>query len=494
MSRVELATEFGVPELRVGNWENGHETVPSHVMRSLGTLASLVNTHPSTPPRHDVPIRSLAPEQHGFPWANIPMPTAAKAARTGTFADNMKLPVHRWFRYSAGFSAEWVRDLLADRCGRRTDELLFDPFAGSGTALIAARQAGYASAGAEQHSFVHRIAAAKLTVGCDVDKLRGAADRVLAAAKCKEGEQVEQADLLSRCYSPDALARLVALRTAYLCQAWNHTDEDLLIWLALTAVLRECSGVGTAQWQYILPAKTKVKVVDPYVAFSRRIDLMCADLVATRGHCAFPAARLERDDARSLAKFADLHGRVTLVVTSPPYPNNYDYADATRLEMTFWKEVASWSDLHRAVRHELVRSCSQHSAADRLNLDDLLDDDMIAPIVDELRQVTTELAVIRESKGGKKTYHTMVAAYFADLARVWHALRPLCADGADVCFVVGDSAPYGVHVPVEQWLAKLADAAGFGGARFEKVRDRNVKWKNRKHRVPLQEGRLWLKA
>ena len=29
---------------------------------------------------------------------------------------------------------------------------------------------------------------------------------------------------------------------------------------------------------------------------------------------------------------------------------------------------------------------------------------------------------------------------------------------------------------------------------FEKIRDRNVKWKNRKHTVPLKEGRLWVKG
>ncbi|MCF6158013.1 MAG: hypothetical protein E3K32_05445 [wastewater metagenome] len=32
--------------------------------------------------------------------------------------------------------------------------------------------------------------------------------------------------------------------------------------------------------------------------------------------------------------------QVDAVVTSPPYPNNYDYADATRLEMTFWGEIS----------------------------------------------------------------------------------------------------------------------------------------------------------
>jgi hypothetical protein len=39
-------------------------------------------------------------------------------------------------------------------------------------------------------------------------------------------------------------------------------------------------------------------------------------------------------------------------------------------------------------------------------------------------------------------------------------------------------------------LGELAVAAGFATWSFEKVRDRNVKWRNRKHRVPLHEGRL----
>lgn len=88
----------------------------------------------------------------------------------------------------------------------------------------------------------------------------------------------------------------------------------------------------------------------------------------------------------------------------------------------------------------------------------------------------------------------MIACYFSDMARVWIALRRVCGRGSRVCFVIGDSAPYGVHVPVYDWMEKLAIAAGFGNPRFEKTRDRNVKWKNRKHRVPLSEGRFWVEG
>jgi hypothetical protein len=116
----------------------------------------------------------------------------------------------------------------------------------------------------------------------------------------------------------------------------------------------------------------------------------------------------------------------------------------------------------------------------------------LSPIRSEISAVCERLGKVRLTKGGKKTYHLMVACYFSDLSLVWRALRRVCKAGCRVCFVIGDSAPYGVYVPVVEWLGQLALAAGFRGYRFEKTRDRNIKWKNRKHRVPLCEGRLWV--
>ena len=56
-----------------------------------------------------------------------------------TFVDNMRLPLHRWFRYSAGFSAQWAEAVIAgaQRFGPVT---VLDPFAGAGTTLLAAEK------------------------------------------------------------------------------------------------------------------------------------------------------------------------------------------------------------------------------------------------------------------------------------------------------------------------------------------------------------------
>lgn len=187
-------------------------------------------------------------------------------------------------------------------------------------------------------------------------------------------------------------------------------------------------------------------------------------------------------------------GFAELIITSPPYPNNYDYADATRLEMTFMGEIHGWGDLQGKVRRHLVRSCSQHVPEKTVRLGEVLSAPEVSPIQPGIREVCSQLGEVRLRRGGKKTYHLMVACYFLDLAKVWRALRRVCSSPCSVCFVVGDSAPYGVHVPVPEWLGQLAVAAGFSGYRFERVRDRNTKWKNRKHRVPLCEGRLWVEG
>jgi hypothetical protein len=412
-------------------------------------------------------------------------------SRSGTFTDNLRLPIHRWFRYSAGFSAEWVEQSIKDFSSDRRLVVL-DPFAGSGTTLLAAEKASAVAYGYESHPFVYRIATAKLLWHLDERSFLNAATMLRDRAKARKLQVADQLpDLLVKCFTPETLARLVALRDCYV-ETRQETDEWKLVWLAITAILRSCSHVGTAQWQYVLPNKRKATSLDPFHAFEAKVSEMISDMVFAKRTGFSQAAKMFLRDAREPAPIEG--NSVDLVITSPPYPNNYDYADATRLEMTFWGEISSWGDLQHTVRQFIIRSCSQHAAAERLNLEELLEDFALAPIRSELTDVCRQLAAIRMTKGGKKTYHTMIAAYFADMAKVFMRLRPVCKTGAQICFVVGDSAPYGVYVPADVWLGRLAVAAGFESFSFEKVRDRNVKWKNRKHRVPLHEGRLWIKG
>ena len=415
-------------------------------------------------------------------------------SRSGSFVDNMHLPIHRWFRYSAGFSAEWVEKEIHNFFSKKKQKVrVLDPFAGSGTTLLAAEAQQAFAIGFESHPFIYRVAKAKLSWNVNIDKLQRRAIDLVEYAKENIVETARMdIPLLKKCFTVEALSKLDALRYIYLNKYNDGQPENELIWLCITSIIRSCSTAGTAQWQYVLPNKKKSNVLDPFLAFTSKMQQIISDITHAKQHNYVETAIILNTDARqpnySKNEFFDL------VITSPPYPNNYDYADATRLEMTFWGEIKGWGELHDAIRKYLLRSCSQHSAKEKLQLQQLLNDPVLEPIRKELEKKCKELEKIRLTKGGKKTYHTMAAAYFLDLGKVFYALRFLCKKGSKLCFVIGDSAPYGVYLPVDKWLGELALSAGFSSYSFEKLRDRNIKWKNRKHRVPLKEGRLWIEG
>lgn len=409
---------------------------------------------------------------------------------TTTFARNHALPIHNWFRYSAGFSGEWANATIAQAVaeGRRN---FLDPFAGSGTAVLEAASQGMNAIGVDAHPFVARVARTKLAVGIDSKKLRFAASGVLVNATNLPIDSEHESPLVMRCYSSLALSQLNALRKS-IALLNDETAYGDLLWLALASILRGVSHVGTASWQYVLPKKTKaLKRQEPFEAFEDKVETMCLDIDEMRevnsqgiqGH-------MFLGDARSLGMIADKWA--DFVITSPPYANNFDYADATRLEMSFFNEIASWSDLHPQVRKDLICSCSQHASIEKHPIEVAINSKNLDPIRSELIKVCAMLESVKFEHGGKKNYDWMIARYFADMAAFFTELRRVTAEKARVVVVIGDSAPYGVYVPVDDWFEKIALHVGFNNVTFLKRRDRNLKWKNRKHTVPLKEGELWL--
>lgn len=406
-----------------------------------------------------------------------------------TFQDNMKLPLHRWYRYTAGFSGAWVGSLL-EQGKREGRHRVIDPFAGSGTVMVESMLHGVDSYGVESNPYVYNIATAKLQwKEFDAEYLMHECLAVLKKARNMNIDKTDYPELISKCFPLETLQKLEALKLA--CFEIEDAKLHNFVWFIITSILRSTSPVGTAQWQYIQPKKSKAKVLDPFTAYQEKINEIfndiqrLSDIFGKNAH-----SEVLREDARNIVsipeKWADL------VITSPPYANNYDYADAMRLEMLFWNDINGWKDLQDKVSVNLIRACTQHVSTLKDIVGDYLDSPLLSPIREEIVEKYELLKAERENHGGKKNYHIMIAAYFYDMAQVFCSLSRVTADNCMMCFVIGDSAPYGIYIPVDEWLGRLAQAAGFSEYSFEKLRDRNTKWKNRKHRIPLKEGRLWI--
>jgi hypothetical protein len=393
-------------------------------------------------------------------------------------------PFDRWFRYPAGFSPDALK-LAADAVDARSGATVVEPFLGS--ASTAAGLLGRNVVGIEAHPLIADLAATKLGAPPGPGKaLRAAAQRIVDSAEGGSADGAREHPLVQRCFEPAALESLARLRDAVAERPRDRWRRHLR-W-ALLGTLRDVASVKVG-WPYQRPALDRDPPYrDSAERFQARADMIAEDLDLPPG--SRPSGSVVRGDARSVVSWrrAAQDGAFDACITSPPYLNNFDYADATRLELYFLGTVSSWAEMCRHVRTDMVVATTQQSARRRARVASMRLSRYPA-VVSEIEALTKKLATERARRSRGKEYDQVLPAYFADMTRVLGHLHKHLAPGARAAWVVGDSAPYGVYVDTPGIIARLAGAIGFEMEHDVGVRSRGLRWRTNgsRHQVPLSE-------
>lgn len=423
----------------------------------------------------------------------------------GTFVGNLKAPIHRWFRYSCGFSYALVEESF-DRFGVKQGDLVLDPFTGCGTVNVCAKRLGIHSIGIEAHPFVAWVARVKTFWDYDLSAIKNDIDDIATKAKdatqnAKPQDFSNKPKLLKKLYSDEILSQLYAIKS--LIDRETEGQFKDFCTLALLNTLRKVSS-SRSSFPYVIPRKKRVSP-PPAVhrAYSDRLNLMYNDLAfVLKGlkESRRPPGQVdinndkESGDARDLS-FIDR--KVDFAFTSPPYLNNVDYADSTRLELYFLGQAESWRELTQKIRSKLIISASHQAKELNVPQDILPRKEIVDDVRDELIRISTRLRELKDRKGGKKDYDIMCIAYFNDMESTFEQVHAVLKPNSHYLMVLGDSAPYGVHIPTDVFLAKIAKGVGFRTAGIEVLRMRGDKWKSltkkRRHNVPLRESLIVLK-
>jgi len=410
-----------------------------------------------------------------------------------TFSDNMDEPIHRWFRFPAGFSAKLAEAFLT--FFNKKQGIVMDPFTGCGTTNVVAKTLGMNSIGIERHPLLAWIANVK-TRYYDLEKLRISCcdfltkvKEVITANETIKG--IKLPELLYKCYSLKTLNQLYNVKSFIEEGDFKFSDEfrDFFI-LALVCILRKVTDVDVG-WPYILPRKKgKRQALSVYEALQQQVKQMSEDLnkIKYKPHV---YSKIYEADAREISFLDD--DSIDVAFTSPPYLNNYDYADRTRLELYFLGWAKSWREITEKVRSKLIVSCS-HQAKEIGLKEGILPDEEIEPSVrDSLIEKSEKLRKIKYERGGKKDYDIMIIAYFNDMLKTLREVCRVLKDKAYYGMVLGDSAPYGVHIPTDEYLMKIGKHVGFSDAKIIVLRKRGEKWSyvaesGRRHNQVLRES------
>ncbi|MDD9806753.1 MAG: DNA methyltransferase [Gammaproteobacteria bacterium] len=406
----------------------------------------------------------------------------------GTFKDSLRAPVHRWFTYPAGFSYKAVHCSLEKHQIRR-GMLVYDPFAGTGTTNLAAKCLGIDSCGVEAHPLISQIARTKLNWKVNENDIAHEVEQISRAIDKEKSVAVNaMPELVRKCYDKGTLDELIAIRD--LIGRTESEEVRRFLELALLNTLRQVSSVETG-WPYIAPNKPLRKITrrSAVVVFEEQVAKMIGDVLQIRRYSQDwrnTKADIYQADARE-ATIPD--NSVDHVFTSPPYLNNYDYADRTRLEMYFMGLAKSWADITKGVRDKLMTSATTQIKGDNYCISEGLQED--CPEVSSFLQTAIEeLGELRCKKSGKKSYDRMVGGYFNDMYLVLKDVSRVMKSDRTAIFILGDSAPYGVHIPTDELVGKIALGVGFSHYEITVLRERGGKWQNnpQRHNVALREA------
>ena len=391
-------------------------------------------------------------------------PSPEGGFRDPSFAANRDSPVHRWVPWIAGYSQQFVQSALS-KCLDQPGTVL-DPFAGVGTTLVEADRIGHEAVGFEINPYAAFASRTKLKAHrMDADDARGAA----SALRCFVNEAIQRGAKPETCpppgfrtrapfYSPKVLQK-VLLAQDFIHNLPSDTTADLFR-LAFAATM-----VSYSNYSYEPSLGRKSAAGRPDVDDYPVAEAICAKVHTMAEDIGwYQTARdpRPRQDGRVFhASFlGDDHRQlepasVDLLITSPPYLNNYHYNRNTRPHLYWLGFCNEPADLKQLETMNFGTYWQNARDQEEVALDPSIDESEIRDAIEHVRDRNPDKGIY--GGAGWANYATL---YFNDCARFVEGAKWCLKPGAEALVVIGNSILQGVHSPTDRFLARIARAQG----------------------------------
>jgi len=384
------------------------------------------------------------------------------------FTRNRAEPLHRWVPWIAGFSAEFVGNVLDRLAHQPADEVtVLDPFAGVGTTLVEGFKRGHNVAGFEINPYAALACRVKLQAhACSPDELSRCITRFreymrtqLQSGTNEPRSSPPKAFRTRKPFFSPPVERQVLFVLDYIAQEPNRTLKDIFR-LALGAVMVSFSNYSYEPSLSTRTAAGKEDIFDADVGsvMAEKLYEVSADICFLQRHISHlrhsPSALVYegsflKDHGEALGR-----GSVDVLITSPPYLNNYHYVRNTRPQLYWLGLVDSTKAIKQMELESFGKFWQTVRAGPHIGLDF------------EIPQLTDTLRSIRARNPNKGVYGgngwaNYAAGYFNDCNKFLRITRDIMKPGGLVVIVIGNNILQGVEVKTEEILAQMAESMGF---------------------------------
>jgi hypothetical protein len=398
------------------------------------------------------------------------------AFRDPAFSDNKSLPVHRWVPWIAGYSATFVDDVLSAYVPAHKTALVLDPFCGVGTTLLQAVLRGHNAIGFELNPYPVLATRAKLSA-----PTVGLAELDATLKTMQELSRVWRTTAVPSSITPPHFkSRLPFFSPAVEKQVLHAVDFiNTIASEPIANLYRAAFGavmVSFSNYSYEPSLGSRPAAGKPLVEEADVYDILCAKLHQMRTDIAHIQATMHGQclgtgqvtNADFFSAYEELETTsVDVMVTSPPYMNNYHYVRNTRPQLYWLNFIASPGEQKHLETHNFGQYWQTVRDADPVAL---------IFVHHELEATLQQLRATRAARGayGGPGWGNYVATYFNDCYRFMGALKHVLARRGVGVVVIGNSIIQGIDIRTERLLGEIAVMQGLHLEGVYCIRDKRV--------------------
>ena len=394
------------------------------------------------------------------------------------FADNKHRPIHRWVPWIAGFSSEFVRDAFNRYLPTKRKEavVVLDPFCGVGTTLIEALRSGHDAVGFEINPYAALATRAK----CEAAKISPLQlnnyilkfEDYMRAADAEGDSVLAPEHFRSRIPFFGPRAGMKVLKALRFIKRLRVAPIQDLFSLAFGSVM-----VNLSNYSYEPSLSSRPAVGKPTQDDAPVTESIVTKLLAMKADVAGFRAELESLPRRPVGRVIPenflnaLHhldpASVDLIVTSPPYLNNYHYVRNTRPQLFWLGFVRKPSELKQLETQNFGKYWQTVRDLEKVPLD--FGHAGLERLLAQIRGIGVE----RGSYGGAG-WANYAASYFNDTNRFCRVASQVLKPEGVAVIVVGNSILQGVEIPVDNILSDLAGRHGLATENIHIIRQKRV--------------------
>lgn len=365
--------------------------------------------------------------------------------------DTISLPRHRWYYYKEGFSPSLVENAI-EALGLDNNDLIIDPFNGSGTVTLTAAMRGIKAYGFEVNPFTAFIANVKVKMA-EVEAFDALCEDVLTGVKRQKKSPLLNFSTFSELSGKEKWLFNPSVLNSFeggMSRIKNVNDQNIkdIIKLALIGATMDNSNARRDgkclryrnNWKDLeLSKETFINSLEKRLSTIREDLVNKVDLTGPEIICG---------DSRTIIQ-KSFSEKFSLCITSPPYLNTFDYTDIYRPELFLGGFVNSMKGLYN-LRLNTLRSHIQ------VKWD--------IPVHENFGILySTAIKEILERKDKLMHRHIpiMIQAYFEDMEKILTTLRAKANTNAELWLVVSTSAYAGIEIPVDMIIGEIGNKVGW---------------------------------